>query len=336
MILVDFNHLAIRNLYSSISQAKLKKVNGFYKTEEWSPFFRHFIFNSLKFLQKKFVQHKIIICVDSKKNWRKEIYPGYKSHRKKIRDKSAINFNDYFEIFEEIIEELKKDFPYKVIQVPYAEADDIIAVLAKKLEKTIIISSDKDFKQLLRFAKIYDPIKNKFIKASLKEIKEFMIEHILLGDVADNIPNIKQGSEFSDNFKRFLRNNDIFIDDVKTFENLSISKKLYDEFDIYKKNKKGEKLEKDIFKTVRFGPKGAKKFAEDLKNNLKQNPIYLKNFERNKKLIIFDFIPQKIQDEILNQFNTEKFNKVNIEGIIKYFSKNNLSQLILDASDFLI
>ena len=49
-----------------------------------------------------------------------------------------------------VTEEFKQVLPWKVVQVPRAEADDVIAVLAQTFgdKPTLIVSSDKDYKQL--------------------------------------------------------------------------------------------------------------------------------------------------------------------------------------------
>ena len=66
--------------------------------------------------------------------------------------------------------ELAEWFPYKLIQVDKAEADDIIAVLVDFLgERTLILSSDKDFVQLHNFnVRQYSPIQKKFVEGDAK------------------------------------------------------------------------------------------------------------------------------------------------------------------------
>ena len=63
-------------------------------------------------------------------------------------------------------EELTEWFPYKLVQVEKAEADDIIAILVGLLnERTLILSSDKDFVQLHGFnVRQYSPMQKKFVE----------------------------------------------------------------------------------------------------------------------------------------------------------------------------
>ena len=86
-------------------------------------------------------------------------------------------------------EELIEWFPYKVLQVEYAEADDIIGILVNLVkDRTLILSSDKDFVQLHRFnVRQYSPMQKKFVEG---EPSEALHEKIIKGDVGDGVPNI--------------------------------------------------------------------------------------------------------------------------------------------------
>ena len=54
-----------------------------------------------------------------------------------------------FDIIDKMKQELVEYFPYKVIHITKAEADDIIGLLCRIAdEDTVIVSSDKDFRQL--------------------------------------------------------------------------------------------------------------------------------------------------------------------------------------------
>ena len=118
--------------------------------------------------------------------------------RKKARDESDLNWTFIFDTLNEIREDLKQHFKYKVIHVDRCEADDVIAVLANstqefgKYEPVMIVSSDKDFKQLQLYptVKQWSPMQKKYITATKQEIRDFMVEHIVKGDSGDGIPNI--------------------------------------------------------------------------------------------------------------------------------------------------
>lgn len=165
------------------------------------PLIRHMVFKSLAGHKKRFspdYTDDIVICIDDNEYWRREVFPPYKYSRKKSREDSALDWTKVFEFVNIIKEELRSVLPYKILQVPRAEADDIIAVLCQhfgdyklKTPKIMIVSGDKDLTQLLKFANVeqYDVlIKKDLITCNNPEA--FLREHIIRGDVGDGIPNI--------------------------------------------------------------------------------------------------------------------------------------------------
>ena len=186
MVIVDFNQVMISNLMMQLgNHTNIPLEEGL---------FRHMVINSLRSYKQKF-QHEygeIVIACDDRNYWRKQVFPYYKANRKKNRDASEINWNQVFDIFNKIKGEIKEHFPYRVIQVESAEADDIIATLVtENNDKTILIlSADKDFVQLQKYATVkqYDPIRKKWIKEDNPQ--QYLYEHILKGDQGDGIPNI--------------------------------------------------------------------------------------------------------------------------------------------------
>ena len=157
---------------------------------------RHIILNSIRSYIRQFGQtygRNVVICCDSRRYWRKEVFPYYKAHRKKDREASAIDWSKIFDISAKIKEEMKNFLPYKVLDVNGAEADDIIAVVTKRFcadEKVLILSSDKDFMQLQKHSKNitqYSPIMKRFIHTDDPE--KYVREHIIRGDRGDGVPN---------------------------------------------------------------------------------------------------------------------------------------------------
>jgi len=149
------------------------------------------VLNTLRIYRSKFVNEygELILCCDDRKTWRKEIFPNYKASRKKTRKSSGVDWNNLYDTLNQLKEELREWFPYKLIQVEKAEADDIIATLVNlTTERTLILSSDKDFVQLHKFnVRQYSPIQKKFVDG---DAKENLHEKIIRGDVGDGIPNI--------------------------------------------------------------------------------------------------------------------------------------------------
>jgi len=124
MIILDLNQVMISNM--------MMQLNHSDEVEE--DLVRHMILNSIRMYKQKFSADygELIIACDDKNYWRKDIFPYYNAHRKEDRKASTHDWNKIFECLNKIRDELKEYFPYRVIQVDRAEADDIIGVLAKK------------------------------------------------------------------------------------------------------------------------------------------------------------------------------------------------------------
>ncbi len=284
MILVDFSQIMVSNLMVMIAR------------NEYDPiFFRHWVLNSLRQYNLKFRSDygEMTICCDSP-SWRREYFPHYKMNRKKKREADAIDWDSVFQNFNETIELIDDNFPYKVLRVDKSEADDIIAVSVKNFRETtqepiLIISSDKDFMQLKKHGNIkqYCPRNKKFINevTDLEVIHDNLLVHIITGDISDGIPNI-----FSDD--------DALVNEEK------------------KQNR------------------ATKKRVEDVKNEIKSNLInkYSAAISRNTVLIDLDKIPDYVVCEIIEHINKDK--KGNMKKCFSYLIKNNYKELIKRVDDF--
>ena len=159
---------------------------------------RHMVLNSLRSYRQKFYAEygELVIACDNTNVWRKKIFPYYKANRKKSQEKSELDWKSIFECMGKIRAELKEFFPYKVVDVETAEADDVIATLVKHNTCPILIlSGDKDFIQLHTNynVKQYDPVRKKWITHDDPE--KYLHEHILKGDSGDGVPNILSGDD---------------------------------------------------------------------------------------------------------------------------------------------
>jgi len=189
MIIVDFNQVMISNLMMQIgNHTNIPIEEGL---------FRHMVINSLRSYKQKFGHEygEMVIACDDKNYWRKNYFPYYKANRKKNREASEINWASVFDTFNKIKNEIRDFFPYRVIQVDHAEADDIIATLVNRFggpagDSIVILSGDKDFVQLqtLKNVKQYDPVRKKWI--TVDDPSKFLFEHILKGDAGDGVPNV--------------------------------------------------------------------------------------------------------------------------------------------------
>ena len=187
MIIIDFNQVMISNLMMQLGNHTNIPVD--------EGLFRHMVLNSLRSYKQQFGNKfgEIVIACDDKNYWRKQHFPYYKANRKKTRDASEINWTHVFEVFNKIKSELREFFPYRVIQIETAEADDIIATLVQRSsipEEILILSGDKDYIQLHKYSYIkqYDPTRKKWITHN--DPQRYLFEHICKGDSSDGIPNI--------------------------------------------------------------------------------------------------------------------------------------------------
>jgi 5'-3' exonuclease len=139
----------------------------------------------------------MVIACDNTNYWRRQFFPYYKANRKKNQENSEMNWKAIFECMNKIRSELKEYFPYRVIDIESAEADDIIGTLVNEFgtelsigEPILILSGDKDFIQLHTYANVaqYDPTRKKWVSHS--DPQKFLEEHILKGDSSDGVPNV--------------------------------------------------------------------------------------------------------------------------------------------------
>ena len=154
---------------------------------------RHTILNTIRMFRNQFSKEfgEMVICCDGKDNWRKKVFPEYKANRRKNREEDATDWKTLFELLHEMRDDISKYFPYKVMHVDEAEADDIIAVIVRELseEPTLIVSSDKDFIQLQKFdnVKQWSPLQKKFV---VGDPVESLYDKTIRGDTGDGVPNI--------------------------------------------------------------------------------------------------------------------------------------------------
>lgn len=198
-MLIDLNQVLISNLMQSISgRMMVPDENGnLVKAKDGlnENLIRHMCINTIRSQVRQFKNKypNVIICCDNRHYWRKDYFPFYKANRKTDREASGLDWGMIFDTLNRIRDELKANFPYKIIDVDGAEADDVIAVLTARFaasSSVLILSSDKDFAQLQKYPNVtqYSPILKRFIK--IDDPASFTKEHILKGDRGDGIPNI--------------------------------------------------------------------------------------------------------------------------------------------------
>ena len=295
MLLIDFSGVMYSNLLANV------KPHSHDIFDE--NMFRHMVLNSIRSYRQKFPNYgELIIACDSHNYWRKQFFPYYKANRKKFFENSPLNWKEIFESFTKIKEELKEYFPYKVLEIESAEADDIIGTLVGEFGCTttrimnlngdiypdiLIVSKDKDFIQLHKYSNIkqYDPLKKQFIEHENPE--QYLLEHIMRGDAGDGIPSI-------------LCEDDYYVDE-------------------------NHKIKRLTQKTI-----------NDLMSKNKENwPTNIqRNFDRNSSLIslVDEFIPKDIRKQIIEQYIDYPMN--DRSKLMNYFFKYKLKNLLESIGNF--
>lgn len=301
MILVDYSQVALSAILTF--QRELKGDEA-----EVKNLIRHVTLSTLKSYKKKYGKEygEMVVCCDGRRYWRKEIFEHYKAGRKKMRDASDLDWKLIFDTLSEMRDDIAKHFPYKVIHLERAEADDIIAVmtewvqhndlvregLMEEPQKVLILSSDKDFKQLQLApfstgnVRQWSPMQKKYITATKQEVLEFTIEHIVKGDTGDGIPNI-------------LSKDNVFV--------------------------AGERQK----------PVSAKRLAEFIEKGIDacRTDEEKRNWHRNAKLIAFDNIPKDVKDEIVAAYLNTKPNTDKMR-IMNYLMEHRCRLLLDEIEDF--
>ena len=289
MILVDMNQVTLSNLMVQIGGRK----------EVEPDLVRHMVLNSLRGYRRKFSDEygELVICCDSKHYWRRDYFPNYKVNRKKDREATGHDWDTIFNCLHAIRDDLVEHFPYKVVEVYGAEADDIIATLVRYVKtnrKHLILSSDKDFIQLHNNnVDQFSPVSKKLVNG--KDPKTYLQEHILKGDRSDGVPNV-------------LSADDTFVVD-----------------------KRQKPLRKTTISTVMEAMKDHE--AIDLHNLAKcPKDTWIRNYQRNQTLIDLGFIPDELMAEINMAYNNAKVGERS--QLLNYFIENRLTQLIDNVGDF--
>jgi hypothetical protein len=259
MIIFDYNAIALASILAN-------------KTVE-PDLARHMILNTIRMYRQKFTKKDYgdtIIACDASGNWRKDVYPQYKANRKKSRDTSSFDWDAAFEILNEVREEIRNTFPYKLIQINGCEADDIIGTLAYntqefgQYENVVIISNDHDFAQLqvMDNIKQFGPLQKKFIVEKNPKLK--LLTHIFKGDAGDGVPNV-------------LSDDNVFVEGIRQTP-LS--------------QKKMDAMIKDL---------------DD--GELLYAASWYRNYQRNQRLVDLKYTPDNLKKQIMSEFEKEPIGK---------------------------
>lgn len=161
-------------------------------------------FKSLHMYLTRFNPERVAITFDNGHSpYRMELNPHYKEHRKDISyDRESLQ--EQKAIILSILGYLRIPYVFDKRKSTNYEGDDFLAYLANAYTKgkdckVLIVSSDKDFNQLLtnKRVKIYNPRKDSYVTPkNCKELFGYTPEETvpylcMVGDTSDDIPGIK-------------------------------------------------------------------------------------------------------------------------------------------------
>lgn len=294
-VLVDFSQTAISSVAVFANELKGGDPKNMIK---------HIILNQLLGLKRRF-GGQLIICCDSRSYWRRAEFPSYKGHRKHSKDAGFLDWTMVYEVLGEMKQELSEFFPYKVLEVAGAEADDIIPVLISYFDENelvntglieepaeiVIVSTDGDYSQLQKYRQVkqWNNVTKKMLVS--KNPKQDLIGYICQGQTKDNIPNVCTSDKWAAD-----RAADI-------------------------------PARASPFKTSRLIDFYNRGYDACLNEDEKRN------YRRNELLLDFDKIPSSVQGDIIRSYHSTEITSSK-KKIYDYLLGKRMKLLIASHSDF--
>ena len=253
---------------------------------------------------------------------RKNILSEYKSGREDQRVTNWEVFDSLDDEHDSKVDQIVrvihylKTLPVKTVILDKVEADDIIAYLCNKLpnhpdDKVFIVSSDKDFLQLVnKNVIVYRPMEKKYYTEEVFKSKykmspqNFILHKTLLGDASDKIKGVKGLGE-KGLLKKFpeLSERDLTFDDI---------------FEICEKKFKDHVVYARIIQGV-----------DDLEKNYKVMDLSNPMMDENEKKYLDEVAKSKELNYIPEQF-ISLYNEDQLGGMIRnldYWLKENFERL---------
>lgn len=219
-LLIDSSYVSFHIFFATIKS--YIKINPDFNADEEYEWTNNKIFMDL--YDKKYIQsintirfkysippENIIIARDCRREqiWRMKIYPEYKATRKttcKFQNKQFNIGNIFKHIYANLYPKIEEKFNYTILKIDDAEADDVIAVMSKKIHEIdknrliVIITNDNDYLQLINEKILIWNLQNQLLNSKVeKHPNQILLQKIILGDISDNIkPCLTQENEIND------------------------------------------------------------------------------------------------------------------------------------------
>ena len=302
MILIDYSQLIIAGATAFGSDFDKGK-----DTKKMVDILRHTILSTLLADKRKYGREygQIVLAVDGREYWRKGIFSYYKAHRKKNRDESKTDWKAIFDIGSQLRQEFEGLFPYRFVMVNEAEADDVIAVLTKYTQEN----------ELRTIGLIDDEPQPVFIKSNDGDFGQL-----------HKYKNVRQWNPILKKFvkktdKHFLLEKILTGDSGDGIPNIRSSDSQL--VDGIRQPPITAKIKEAAFKQADDGL--PIDFADTTMN---------RNYQRNRQLIDFDYIPQEIADKIIATYKGTEGVKADKSKIFNYFIKHRCKNLLDSIQEF--
>ena len=289
----------------------------------------HIMLSSIAQAWKMFDADHIVFALEcpNANNWRREIDPRYKKNREETRAAASAKEREegtiIFSILNDLIAFLREKTNATVLQCPIAEADDMIArwIQLHPDDKHAIISSDKDFHQLIKANVVqYDGVNKKLFTCNtefaalesridkdivIEQIEDpdwLLFQKIIRGDSGDNVFSAYPGVRI-----KGTKNKVGIIDAYNDRENQGYNWHTFMNAGWTDHNKKDHIVKED--------------------------------FERNKKLIDLSSHPKNVlrhmDETVVREAEAEPITKVTIP-FMKFCQKHELVRILDRADEFRI
>ena len=259
---------------------------------------RHAILNALRSYNLKYRRDygEMVIACDGRNYWRKEFFPAYKGLRKKAREESDIDWTLIFECLNEMREDLAKYFPYKLIRHDRAEADDVIGILAMMTQE---------------FGR-YEPV---CVVTSDKDAKQLL----KYDNVIQYSPMLKKQIKLT---KKELR--EWMTEHVVKGDSSDGIPSIMSEDNFFLNEDRGRQKSISAKRLAEFNERGI---------DACQNDLERARYQRNQKLVDFEFIPDDVRAEVIEMFDNYKVT-ADKNSVFDYLVKHRCRNLLDNLQDF--
>lgn len=180
----------------------------------------------LKRLQEHAPQHRMVICLGHKENFRYAVFPQYKSNRRGIQRAACYNALRAY---------LTRN--YETIVLPGTEADDVLGIMHNRDQGDLLYSPDKDLRTI---AGVHMNADGELEEVNELDANRSFYRQVLTGDSTDGyggLPGVGAKHKiFEDDKWLTCRHEEQFWDFVQ-WQYEKARKKLYEKFDVVSPSK---------------------------------------------------------------------------------------------------